>query len=328
VRQSRHRFYDVDGEDNRAAFATLHEVLTVTCRLLAPFAPFVTDWVHRELTGGSVHLAPFLRPPAATIDVDLERAMSHIRTLATLARAAREEAGVKVRQPLARMVCVVPLPAVALRGPASRAEATLEELSPLLGAELNIKKIEFISSADDLVTLKARPNFRSLGKKFGKNTPLAAEAVQALTGEALREFEAGKPLYVSVGNDSHELSAEDLTVVRRASGEMVVKEESGYFAALDPVVTRELRLEGLARELVSRVQRLRKELGFAVSDRVTLSVGGPVEIQEAVKAFQKWIADEVLARRVTVGERMEGTHATHTFDLDGQSVEVALERVG
>ncbi|MDP9279247.1 MAG: isoleucine--tRNA ligase, partial [Gemmatimonadota bacterium] len=112
VRQSRHRFYDVDGEDNRAAFATLHEVLTVTCRLLAPFAPFVTDWVHRELTGGSVHLAPFVRPPAAAIDVDLERAMSHIRTLATLARAAREEAGVKVRQPLARMVCVVPLPAV------------------------------------------------------------------------------------------------------------------------------------------------------------------------------------------------------------------------
>jgi isoleucyl-tRNA synthetase len=108
----------------------------------------------------------------------------------------------------------------------------------------------------------------------------------------------------------------------------VVKEEGGYFAALDPVVTRELRLEGLARELVSRIQRLRKELGFAVSDRVTLSVGGPAEIQEAVKAFEKWIADEILARRVTVGERMEGTHATHTFDLDGKSVEVALERVG
>jgi isoleucyl-tRNA synthetase len=329
VRQSRHRFYDVDGEDNRAAFATLHEILTVTCRLLAPFAPFITDWVHRELTGGSVHLARFIRDQTGAIDVDLERAMAHIRTVATLARAAREEAGVKVRQPLARMVCVVPLPAVAVRAAGGgRAEGVLEALAPLLAAELNIKKIEFISSADDLVTLKARPNFRSLGKKFGKNTPLASEAVQALTSEALREFEAGKPLYVSVGNDSRELSAEDLTVVRRASGELVVKEEGGYFAALDPVVTRELRLEGLARELVSRIQRLRKELGFAVSDRVTLSVGGPAEIQEAVKAFEKWIADEILARRVTVGERMEGTHATHTFDLDGKSVEVALERVG
>ena len=331
VRQSRHRFYDVDSDDNRAAFATLHEILTVTCRLLAPFAPFITDWVHRELTGGSVHLAPYTRAHPGAIDVDLERAMSHIRTLATLGRAAREEAGVKVRQPLARMVCVVPLPAVAPGVGASAAgelEGMLEELSPLLAAELNIKKVEFISSADDLVTLKARPNFRSLGKKFGKNTPLASEAVQALSSEALREFEAGKPLYVSVGNESRELSAEDLTVVRRASGEMVVKEEGGYFAALDPVVTRELRLEGLARELVSRVQRLRKELGFAVSDRITLFVGGPAEIQEAVKAFQKWIADEVLAVRVTVGEKIEGTHATHAFDLDGQSVEVALERVG
>ena len=152
--------------------------------------------------------------------------------------------------------------------------------------------------------------------------------MQALSSDALRDFEAGKPLYVSVGNESRELSPEDLTVVRTASGELVVKEEGGYFAALDSVVTHELRLEGLAREVVSRVQRLRKELGFAVSDRITLLVGGSAEIQEAVKAFQKWIADEVLALKVSVGEKIDGTHATHTFDLDGQSVEVALERAG
>src|SRR5207253_10844374 len=206
VRQSRHRFYDVDGEDNRAAFATLHEVIAVTCRLLAPFAPFITDWVHRELTGGSVHLAPFTRGMPGAIDVDLERAMAHIRTLATLGRAAREDAGVKVRQPLTRMVCVVPL-----HGTSKAAIRVLEELSPVLTAELNIKNIQFISSADDLVTLKARPNFRSLGKKFGKDTPLAAEAVHALHSEALREFEAGKPLYVSVENESTELGAEDFT---------------------------------------------------------------------------------------------------------------------
>jgi isoleucyl-tRNA synthetase len=328
VRQSRHRFYEVDQPDNRAAFATLHEVIAVTCRLLAPFAPFITDWVHRELTGTSVHLAPFTRGAGSGVDVDLERAMGHVRTLATLGRAAREDAGVKVRQPLSRMVCVVPSPGVLYKGAEARAEGLLEELSPLLAAELNIKKIEFISSGADLVTLKAKPNFRSLGKKFGKSTPLAAEAVQALTSDALRDFETGKPLYVSVGNDSHELSAEDLTIVRSASGELVVKEEGGYFAALDPEVSRELRLEGLARELVSRVQRLRKEFGFAVSDRITLSVAAADEIQEAVKAFDKWIAAEVLAVKIFVGGKIEGTHATHTFDLDGQNVEVALERVG
>jgi len=330
VRQSRHRFYDVDDADNRAAFATLHEIIAVTCRLLAPFAPFITDWVHRELTGSSVHLAAFTRGPlgVGAIDVDLERTMAHIRTLATLGRAGREEAGVKVRQPLARLVCVVPTHGASSKGAQARAEGMLSELSPLLAAELNIKKVEFISSADDLVTLKAKPNFRSLGKKFGKDTPLAAEAVQALSSDALREFEAGKPLYVSVGNESRELGHEDLTVVRTASGELVVKEEGGYFAALDSVVTRDLRLEGLAREIVSRVQRLRKELGFAVSDRITLFIAGGAEIQEAVNAFQKWIADEVLALKVRVGEQIDGTHATHTFDLDGQSVEVALERVG
>jgi isoleucyl-tRNA synthetase len=328
VRQSRHRFYEVDGPDNRAAFATLHEVLAVTCRLLAPFAPFITDWLHRELTGESVHLASFTRGQAGAVDVDLERAMAHTRTLATLGRAAREEAGVKVRQPLSRMVCVVPLTPVVYKGAEARAEGLLDALSPLLGSELNIKKIEFISSAADLVTLKARPNFRSLGKKFGKETPLAAEAVQALASDALRDFEAGKPLYVSVGNESRELSPDDLTIVRTASGELVVKEEGGYFAALDPVVSRELRLEGLARELVSRVQRLRKELGFAVSDRITLSVAAGDEIREAAKAFEKWIAAEVLAVRVSIGEKIDETHATQAFDLDGQSVEVALERVG
>jgi isoleucyl-tRNA synthetase len=328
VRQSRHRFYDVDEQDNRAAFATLHEVLAVTCRLLAPFAPFITDWVHRELTGGSVHLARYTRAHAEPVDPDLERAMSQIRTLATLGRAAREEAGVKVRQPLGRLVCVVPLPGVVSPAARARAEGMLAELGPLLAAELNIKKVEFISSADDLVTLEAKPNFRSLGKKFGKNTPLASEAVKVLSSEALREFESGKPLYLSVENEARELSAEDLTVVRRASGELVVKEEGGYFAALDSVVTRDLRLEGLSRELVSRIQKLRKELGFAVSDRITLFVGANAEIQEAMKAFQKWIADEVLAVRVSVGDKIEGTHATHAFDLDGQSVDVALERVG
>jgi len=327
VRQSRSRFYQVDQDDNRAAFATLYEVLAVTTRLLAPFAPFITDWVHRELTGTSVHLAPFVRPHPDAIDVDLERTMSHIRTLSTLARAAREEAGVKVRQPLSRLVCVVPLAGAAFRGSEGRAGKVLEELSPLLAAELNIKKVEFISSADDLVTLEARPNFRSLGKKFGKKTPLASEAVQALNNEALRAFEAGEPLYVSVENESRELSAEDLTVVRRASGDLVVKEEAGYFAALDPTVTRELRLEGLARELVSRIQRLRKESGFAVSDRIRLAVTADAEVEAAALAFKKWIADEVLAVDVKIGGQ-QSNYATHAFDLEGQGVTVAMERAG
>lgn len=108
----------------------------------------------------------------------------------------------------------------------------------------------------------------------------------------------------------------------------MVKEEAGYFAALDPTVTRELRLEGLARELVSRIQRFRKESGLAVSDRIRLVVGADAEVQEAVAAFKKWIADEVLALDVRVGGQIDSKYATQTFDLEGQSVTVAIERAG
>jgi isoleucyl-tRNA synthetase len=108
VRLNRSRFYDVVHEDNRAAFATLHEVLVSVCRLLAPFAPFVSDWVHRELTGESVHLAPYVTELPIAADLELEAAMDAIRTLARLGRAAREEIGIKVRQPLGRLVCVAP----------------------------------------------------------------------------------------------------------------------------------------------------------------------------------------------------------------------------
>jgi isoleucyl-tRNA synthetase len=323
VRLTRHRFYDVNSADNRAAFATLHEVLMVTCRLLAPFAPFATDWVHRELTGESVHVAPYTRPNPTPIEERLERAMAHVRTLSTLGRAAREEAGVKVRQPLARMVCVVPRDSDA---------DDLHPLVPLLQAELNIKTVTFASSADDLVTLEAKPNFRALGKKFGKQTPLAAAAVAAFTSEALRRFERGEELEVAVENESHPLSLDDMTIVRRASGDLVVKDEGAYFAAIDPTVTPELRREGIARELVSRVQRLRKELDFAVSDRITLHVFGDDDTQEAVGQYRDWIAEEVLALDVQVEVALahDGSEdrAAHLLDLDGRAVRVALTRIG
>ncbi|HEY5219824.1 MAG TPA: isoleucine--tRNA ligase [Gemmatimonadaceae bacterium] len=318
VRASRGRFYDVEGADNRAAFATLHEVLIVTCRLLAPLAPFMSDWLHRELTGESVHLAPYVRAAVPARDEPLERAMSAVRTLAKLGRAAREEAGVKVRQPLSRMVCVAP----------HVSERELEPLVELLASELNVKRVEFARTGDALVVLQAKPNFRTLGKKFGKQTPLAAQAIQAFTGDELRDFVHGKPLAVSAGGESHELAADDVTIVRRASGELVVQEESGFFAALDPAVTPELRLEGVARELVSRVQRLRKETGLAVSDRIILYVGGDAEVQGAVDAHAAWIGGEVLATRVEWRDanQAEAQATMPAVELDGITARIAITK--
>ena len=322
VRLSRARFYDVDSDDNRAAFATLREVLVVTCRLMAPFAPFVSDWVHQELTGASVHLASYVRTGDQADDRALELAMEHIRTLSTLGRAAREDAGVKVRQPLNEMVCVVP----EVAAPGNEVRDNVQSLVPLLKGELNVKQISFLSSADDLVKLEAKANFRSLGKKFGKDTPLAARAVESLESDALMAFERGEPLAISVGNESRVLDPEDLTIIRRASGDMIVKESSGYFAAIDATVTPALRMEGLAREVVSRIQRMRKDSGLAVSDRIMLAVSGSEELEAAVHEFEGWIADEVLAVKLEVGQDGENSNAAQSVDIDGHPARIAIER--
>jgi len=178
------------------------------------------------------------------------------------------------------------------------------------------------------VTLEAKPNFRSLGKKFGKKTPLAAQAVSAFSSDSLRAFLRGEPLVVSVDGDSHELGADDVTILRRASGGFVVEEDGGFFAAIDPSITPELRLEGYARELISRVQRMRKESGFAVSDRIRMTVSGDADVQAVIEAHRDWIAEEVLATELVFLERGAGApEQQDAIDLDGITAHVAITRI-
>jgi isoleucyl-tRNA synthetase len=245
----------------------------------------------------------------------LEDAMAEIRELSRLGRAAREDAGINVRRPLAKMLCVVP----------KEHAAGVHSLVPLLRSELNVKDVTLLTSADELVQLEAKPNFRTLGKKFGRSTPLAAKAVEALSSEHLLAFEHGEPLSITVDGDTRHLDAEDLTILRRASADLVVKEALGRFAAIDPTITPALRREGLARELVSRVQRLRKEAGLAVSDRIRLFISGDEEIEAAAAEYKDWIAAEVLALRVDLGaDGLSDKYATQTVELDGFTARVAL----
>jgi isoleucyl-tRNA synthetase len=337
IRLSRSRFYETDSPDSRAAFATLHEVLTVSARLLAPVMPFVTDWLHRELVGTSVHLAPYVRDEPGFVDEALESAMVDIRRLATLGHAAREAAKIKTRQPLARLVCVVPRRA---------GSAEHQTLAPLLRAELNIKAVEWLTSSDSLVTLSAKGNFRTLGKKFAKRTPEAAQAVARLTNDQLRDFEHGRLLEIEVGGERRPLDPEDVIITHATAGALVVHEGEGYLAAIDPSVTTELAAEGLAREMISAIQRLRKESGFAVSDRIRVEVVGDPAVVAAATTHREWIMHEVLARDLSVGgvgptgptaatgtgvssgtrEPIGGFDAVRTLDLDGHSVRIAITR--
>jgi isoleucyl-tRNA synthetase len=327
VRLSRARFYEVDGADNRAAFATLHEVLVVTARLLAPFAPFMSDWLHRALTGGSVHLAPFVRPAPSARDEGLEAAMAGLRALAGLGHAARDVADVRVRQPLPLLQCVVPGDA-----------APLASLASLLATELNVKRVEFVTSTDALVTIEAKANFRVLGKKFGALTPQVAAAVGTLDEAARRALAAGETVHVTVADEARVIGPEDVTLVRRAAGAAVVQEDGDFGVALDPTITPDLRDEGLAREIVSRAQRLRRDAGLAVSDRIRLAVAGDPDVERVARSFDEHIAGEVLARALHVGTDGDTPFASEAVptgwtvmpvdDVDGRVVRLALTKDG
>lgn len=321
VRLSRARFYDVSGADNRAAFATLHEVLVVTSRLLAPFAPFIADWIHHELTGASVHLADFRRTAAqaAARDEALEGAMSAARTLATLGRAAREVAGIKVRQPLGTMTCVAP-------GIAPQWHAMI---APLVAAELNLKQVAFADSAADWVRLEGKANFPVLGKVVGAAMKATKPMVEALDQAQLRQIEGGASVTVEVpGYGALELDATRVTITAKAATSLVVQQGEGMSVALDPAVTPALRAEGMAREVVSRVQRLRKESGLAVSDRIRLVVAAPEEVQEALRVHLSWIATETLARDCVIADALPvpAWTATAEVDLDGPTAHIALTK--
>ncbi|MEX2181973.1 MAG: isoleucine--tRNA ligase [Gemmatimonadaceae bacterium] len=322
VRLSRARFYAVDGADNRAAFATLHEVLVVVSRLLAPVAPYLSDWMHMELTGTSVHLAPFARRPGAPADDGrgLRDAMTAARTLATLGRAAREEAGIKVRQPLGALTCVAP---------AVTAEWQVV-IAPIVAAELNVKQVSFADSAADWVQLGGRPNFPVLGKVLGGAMKAAKPLVEGLGQDALRTIEQGGSVEVDVpGHGALTLDASRVSITARASSAFVVQQGQGLSVALDPAVTPALRAEGMAREVVSRVQRLRKEAGLEVSDRIRLAVAAPAEVQEALRGHSAWMAGEVLARELILGEELPATPAWSAdaeVDLDGPMARIALTK--
>ncbi|MCI0434327.1 MAG: isoleucine--tRNA ligase [Gemmatimonadetes bacterium] len=316
VRRSRDRFWgSIDEADTRAAFATLHTVLATIARLLAPIVPFHADWLHRALTGETVHLAAF--PEAVASDPALERGMAIVRELSRLGRAARERARIRVRQPLRALHALVPD-----RG------ALTGDLLTVLKDELNIKEVHLFDRAEELVEHRAIPNFRALGRRFGARTQAAADAVRRLPAEQLAAFVAGGELTIDMDGETFRLEPEELDVREESRGDLVVESDGGITAALDPALDESLRLEGLARELVNRTQRLRKDAGFAVSDRIRLGIWGDPAIQETVRLHGEVIARETLALEIVNGDRADTAGFEHVadVDLDGIAAVIAVAR--
>ena len=315
VRTNRARFWAPDREADAAAVATLRDALVTVSRLLAPAAPFASDWLHRAVDGGSVHLAEF--PEPGPRDEPVERAMDAVRRLASLARAARETASLRVRQPLRELQVAVPASA---RGPA------FDELLGLLASEVNVRDVSVASSDADLVRLRARPNFRALGKRFGKRTPQVAEACVALPGEQLRVLESGGSVPVQVDGEAVSVGPDDVTVEREVASSWLVQSDGPFVVALDPALDDSLRAEGTARELVNRIQRLRKEAGYEFTTRIELWLNADEAVNAAGRAHEEFIREETLARGVHFGARAPAPDLEQAVDIDGVVVWVGLKR--
>jgi isoleucyl-tRNA synthetase len=325
VRRSRARFWNSDDPtDQRAAFRTLYDALRQVVLMLAPCAPFASDWMHRALVGTSVHLERF--PDALPDDErsallageDLERDMESVRMLASLGRAAREEVQIRVRQPLRGARAVIP-------GGRGLSEGMLD----IVRDELNVKEIGFLSSVDGIVTLTGKPNYRALGQRFGKQTNDAANAIRALDQQAIASYQAGETVQIVVDGADHVLQEDDVEVIQEAAGDLVVKGEGAYTVALDAELDDALRSEGLARELVNRIQRLRKDAGLEITDRIELSVAGPEAVQSAATAHEPFIGGETLADAMAVRAEGAGDDFPHVVevDIDGTPATIGLRPV-
>jgi isoleucyl-tRNA synthetase len=316
VRVNRARFWAPDSHAEAAALATLHQALVTVCRLLAPAAPFLSDVIHRRLTGESVHLQAFPQADGTRVE-PLERAMDAVRTLTWLARSARELQGVRTRQPLAHLKVAVP---GNVRGEA------FDSLLQTLAAEVNVRAVTVVESDESLVSLRAKPNFRTLGKTYGKETPLVAKLAAELTREQLRGLEAGDAQTLERDGKRYEYRPEDVVVEREVATDWLVQSEGPYVAALDPHLTEELQLEGMAREVVNRVQRLRKQARYDYDTRIELGMSGSDGVLAAVDAHRSFIARETLARRLEIGSDLEQPDVSEKVDINGRAATVSLRK--
>ena len=309
VRRSRRRFWDGDPD----AFATLRHCLVTVAQLLAPFTPFVADEIYDNLDGSepSVHLCDY--PVAGAADLELERDMDVVREVVRLGQAARAQAKVKLRQPLREAVVVA----------AGREREAIERLADVVRDELNVKQLRFVSAADELGRYEVRPNYRSLGPRFGKLMPQVTAAIAALepahVAEALR---AERTIGIALDGHDHELRPEDLQLALLPLEGYQLEREGQHAVAVELALDDELRREGLAREIVHAIQAARKSAGLAVEDRIALMLGGDAELLAAARAHEDYVSGETLAISISY----DGAAAGEPASIEGRELHIAVQR--
>jgi isoleucyl-tRNA synthetase len=321
VRRSRERFWGAEfTTDKKAVYRTLWEVLIAVAKLIAPFAPFMSDEIYLNLTEGvkaaqaSVHLELYPQAQPELRDANLETNMGLVIELVSMGRAARNKVQIKVRQPLA-----------ALKLPRKH-QSVLTAMEALVQEELNIKKIEYIDNPDAYIAYQVKPKFAVLGPKYGKLMPkIAKEIGRRDAAEVVRSLRTDGAVNFKVAGTAMTLTDADLEVRIEGQPGFAVEIERDCYVVLDVNLTPELIAEGLAREVVSKVQNMRKTAGFELTDRITLTLAAAQPVLDAVRQFGEYIKAEILAVAIQPTDRPDESFAA--WDINGHQVRMKVSKV-
>lgn len=313
VRLSRRRFWKGEmGEDKQAAYQTLFECLMVVGQLAAPVAPFFADWLSRNLTApikdtakakntplrhDSVHLSDLVQPDPSKVDKALEKRMDYAQRICSLALSIRKKERLRVRLPLQKLL----LPVLD-----ASFQAEVEAVKALILAEINVKELEYITDASGLLKKSAKANFKTLGAKLGKDMKDMANLIAAFDNEQINALEKAGSLELTVNGTPYTLTPDDLLVTTEDLPGWKTASDGALTVALDVHLTGELLAEGLARDLVNRIQNIRKEKDFNVTDRIVITLEKHPAVLPAVELFHDYIKGETLATDLVLADKMDG----------------------
>ncbi|ENA1807183.1 isoleucine--tRNA ligase [Flavobacterium psychrophilum] len=304
VRLCRRRFWKGDyAQDKIAAYQTLYTCLITVSKLGAPIAPFFMDKLYRDLTlttqsekYDSVHLAEFPKQVENFVDKSLESRMQKAQTISSLVLSLRKKEMIKVRQPLQKIM----IPVLD-----NGFKAEIEAVSDLIMAEVNVKEIQLLDDASGILVKQIKPNFKALGPRFGKDMGLIAKEIQGFTAAQISQLDKEGTLDIVISGKDITLSAEDVEIASQDIEGWLVANSGGITVALDITISDELRKEGIARELVNRIQNLRKDSGYDVTDKITVSVEKNDKINQGILDNQDYIKSETLTKELILLDSIE-----------------------
>ena len=323
VRLSRKRYWGGEySQDKISAYQTLYTCLETIAILSAPIAPFYMEKLFGDLnkvTGrhsGSVHLADFPKADEKLIDNELEERMELAQQISSMVLGLRRKVQLRVRQPLSKLI--IPI----LNDHMIR---QLDAVKNIILSEVNVKEIEYITDTTGVLVKKIKPNFKTLGPKYGKYMKQISTLIAAMEQSDIFEFEKNGRYQLNIGTEPIDLSLEDVEILSEDIPGWLVANEGRLTVALDINVTKELKEEGIARELINRIQNLRKESNFDVTDKITLAIGRHQEINEAVENFSQYIASQVLAEHIELTD--EKDDKARDIEIDDIHTFIKIERI-